>query len=118
MIKNFKNSNTYHQILNNNDKKTITIPYHIDTGILVSKQNLQELIEKELEEYSKKVNLVKYYLPNFNIEELNQKLTDRITSRLDKSLLKVEYAYINSTSIDETVKEIENLPNFVEWCID
>lgn len=118
MIKKLENSNTYREIINTQNTKAITIPYHTDTGIVVSEDNVDELVDIEWKNYDLKIKEIKVQIPDFNIDDIREKLKQRIIQRIGKPLLKVEYIYINSDSILEASKSIESLSNFVEWCVE
>lgn len=118
MIKILEDSKAYKEILDSQTMKTITIPYHTDTGIIVSEDNIEELVEKDWDEYDTKMKLIQTMLPDFIVDSLRNKLRYRIYERMGKSLLNIEYIYVNSNTIKDAAQTIEALPEFVEWCVE
>jgi hypothetical protein len=117
-MKKLEESNAYKEIVDDKSMKTFTIPYHTDTGIIVTKDNIEELLEFELNYYEGQLKSIQEYIPTFNVSDLKKRLRTRLESRMNKCLLKVDYIYINSETIKDASKEIEMLPNFVEWCVE
>jgi len=118
MIKILTQSKTYQEILDNQTTKTITIPYHIDTGIVVSMDNIEELSQIEWNDYEIRLKEIQLIIPTFNVIDLKQKLRKRMEDRMGVALLQVKYIYITSSTIKEASESIENLPDFVEWCVE
>lgn len=118
MIKKLEDSKTYKEILSSQTEKTITIPYHIDTGIVVSKDNIEELIEIEWNDYDTKLKEIQVLIPSFNVVNLKQKLRERIENKMGEALLNVKYIYITPSTIKDASQSIESLPDFVEWCVE
>ncbi len=117
-MKNFKETKTYTEILNFETEKTITIPYHLDMGIIVSEENIEYFIQKETVEYLVKLNMIQSHLSNFDVPHLKEIIINKYQMLLGKTLPKVEYAYVNKSNIDDAINEIESLENFIEWLVD
>jgi hypothetical protein len=113
----FEQTNTYQELLQK-PSDNVTIAYHISTGIMVTDENLSTLIGQELAHYNAKIVEFKKYIPTFESDpNLEQIITDRITSFLGRELCIVEYVQFAASGMLQAVAEVEQREDFVEWLV-
>jgi hypothetical protein len=113
----FEQTNTYKKILQD-QTSNITIAYHVNTGIVVTEENLHMLIDQEMTYYENRIADIKKHMASFEPDPaLREKIIDRITAFIGKDLCIVEYATF--LRIDDAflpaIRSIESKPDFVEW---
>jgi hypothetical protein len=92
-------------------EKLIPVTYYLDTGIIITENNIQFIIEAELIEFENKLKVSEN--PEI-FSPYKNSIIERIKSNLNKPYLELKYAFFNRNNYNE-YKEIESLENFHSW---
>lgn len=116
---NIKKSKLYKEIKNNKTDSVIAIPFKCKTGITITESNIKFILESEIIQYEKKLNILKengveYPLNN----KFKENLEKNLKSKIGEEMLDLKYIYVNSSNIDDAIKQVENSDFFSEWCVE
>lgn len=110
-----KKSKTYKQIKSEPSDKVIAIPYYIDTGLLISEENYEYVIDIELIQYKTKIKDIKNIIPSFQEPDIEKEIRKSIINRIGQNRLEIKFIYVNRETIDDAIKETENISKFYDW---
>lgn len=99
-----------------NSDKTFSVPFHSKTGITVTENNIDFIIEIELKKAKEKVSSINDNI--FIFENIEEKIIERYKSMLNKPYLVIEYAYLNKENLEDGVKTVETFERFYEWLVE
>ncbi len=110
----FKKTSLYQEILSTD--KTFTVPFHSKSGLTITENNIDYIIDIEIKKAKEKIELLKDtdYIFN-NIEE---KINTQYRNNINKPYLILEFAYFNKMNVEEGIKVIEQSENFYEWLVE
>jgi hypothetical protein len=119
-MKKFIETNTYKEIMGLEFSKPITIAFYIKTDVFISKDNIDDIILYKIHEYNDKIENVKKIAPDFpTVLNLEEKIREDVQNRLNDYLLELKFVNLTSKeNIIDIVNEIEELPEFFQWCVD
>lgn len=110
----FKESRIYEEILNTD--KTFTVPFHTKSGITITENNIDYIIEIELKKAKDKVALIGDNAYIF--ENIEEKIIAQYRNNINKPYLILEFAYFNKNNVDNGIDVIETSENFYEWLVE
>ena len=112
----FEETKAYKDILSGVNK-SITLAYHSDTGTVITSDNIDFLINREIEYYKFKLNDIKNIGLDYKVPDIENIVKNRIKKLIENGskYYEVKYAYLTSENILEATREIENKSDFVEW---
>ncbi len=111
----FKNSDLYKEIIKSD--KFLSVPFYSNSGIIISEDNIQYIIDIEIIKATKNFNLINDVENNINIDSIKEKIIYFYNSNIGNPYLILEFAYFNKDNVDSGVLDIENSDGFYEWLI-
>lgn len=109
---NIKDSEIYKEIIKSD--KTLPVPFYTNTGLIITENNIEYIIDIELKKAKDKVSIINEKGLFDNIE---QKIKKNFLNKINEPYLILEYAYFNKENIEEGIVDIENSDNFYRWII-
>jgi hypothetical protein len=114
----FEQTETYRKLLGN-PSDNVTVAFHVSTGIMVTEENVGELIAQEIAHYENKITEMAKYIPSLvKNADLEENISSRIRAFIGKELCIVEYAQFGTVDMLDAVREAEAREDFVEWLLN
>ncbi len=112
-----RKSELYKQIKSDKSDKVIAIPYYKDTGLLITEDNYEFVIDIEMINLNKKINSIKESLPDYKPEDnIEDKIRQSVVDRIGENKLEIGFIYVNSETIDDAIDQVVKSEDFFDWC--
>lgn len=110
----FKKTKIYEEIMNTDT--TFSVPFHVKSGLTITENNVDYIIELEIQKANAKIQSVSDVAYIFN--NIAEKINSQYRNSINKPYLILEFAYLNKSNVDDGIEAIENSPNFYEWLVE
>lgn len=120
MVRDFTKTEAYRYIKEAGvDGKPFALAYYIDTGVLVTDENVERIIETDYLRYKHKLDEAIKLAPALKSMEavLHDRVAAGIRKFLNQNYLRLQTDYATVNEIDDMIKEIETSLDFAGWCM-
>lgn len=114
-----KKTKFYEYVKTNIKDSVMGLPFYVDSGILITESNIKYIVETEMIDYQTKIEEVLKFKKDYPIDtNIENKITEKLKERIGLNKLNVSYVYVDSSNIDQAIEQVENVPEFVDWCVE
>jgi hypothetical protein len=113
----FEQTETYKEILERGYSPTITVAYHINTGITITQDNIEAIIKAKIDEYTLKIAEVQKLVSGYVAPDIATPIRKSVEQFMNQEYCDVDYATFSSDDLLEVVAEIESSSNFKKWLV-